>query len=95
MMLVDGLREDFVSFGDPQKITNAEHNFLKDNEDGAYKGKKISIFQELKASEPENTVLMPLRAEMPTVTTVRVKSIMTGSISSFFETKEEFSNELV
>jgi hypothetical protein len=49
----------------------------------------------LAEDEAENAILVPLSAEMPTVTTVRIKSIMTGSISSFFETKEDFSSSLV
>jgi hypothetical protein len=36
---------------------------------------------------------MPLEAEMPTVTTVRIKAIMTGALSSFFETRESFAHD--
>lgn len=44
---------------------------------------------------PENAVLLPMEAELPTVTTVRLKAIMTGALSSFYETKEDFASELV
>ena len=32
---------------------------------------------------------------MPTVTTVRIRAIMTGALSSFFETKEDFASEKI
>ena len=43
--------------------------------------------------EPENAILLPMESEMPTVTTVRIKAIMTGGLSSFFETKEDFAHD--
>lgn len=64
-------------------------------EDSVYKGKKIEIFQKLMQNEPENAILLPMEAEMPTVTTVRIKAIMTGALSSFFETKEDFAHDEV
>jgi len=36
-----------------------------------------------------------MEADMPTVTTVRIKAIMTGALSSFFETKEDFAKDEV
>ena len=45
--------------------------------------------------EPENTILMSMQAEVPTVTTARIKSIITGALSSFFEVKEDFAHDLV
>lgn len=45
--------------------------------------------------EPENTILLPMATDLPTVTTVKVKSIMTGSMSSFFETKEDFASDVI
>lgn len=45
--------------------------------------------------EPYNSLLMPLESELPTVTTVKLKTIMTGGMSSFFETKEDFAHEMV
>jgi phosphatidylinositol glycan class O len=38
---------------------------------------------------------MPMEAELPTVTTVRIKALMTGALSSFFETKEDFASEKI
>ena len=38
---------------------------------------------------------MPLESELPTVTTVKIKTIMTGGMSSFFETREDFAHDLV
>lgn len=43
--------------------------------------------------EPENAILLPMSSELPTVTTVRIKAIITGALSSFFENLEEFANE--
>lgn len=45
--------------------------------------------------EPQNTLLMPLESELPTVTTVKIKTIMTGAMSSFFETREDFAHDLL
>ena len=42
--------------------------------------------------QPENAVLLPMEADLPTVTTVRIRAIMTGALSSFFETKEDFAS---
>lgn len=64
-------------------------------EDSVYKGKKIELFQKMIENEPENAILLPMEAEMPTVTTVRIKAIMTGALSSFFETKEDFAHDEV
>jgi phosphatidylinositol glycan class O len=96
MMLVDALREDFVQFekdGD-DTVQRNPHHFLN-VADSVYKGKKIELFQKLIKNEPENSILLPMEAEMPTVTTVRIKAIMTGALSSFFETKEDFAHDEV
>ena len=53
----------------------------------------MKILAELMSTEPENALLLPLESEMPTVTSVRIKSIMTGSLSTFFETKEDFQHD--
>ena len=45
--------------------------------------------------EPYNAILLPMEADMPTVTTVRIKALMTGALSSFFETKEDFSKDII
>ena len=60
-----------------------------------YKGKKLQLFQDLMIRESENSVLMPLESEQPTVTTVKIKTIMTGGMSTFFETKEDFAKNLI
>ena len=94
MMLVDALREDFVEFMGSAKVTKQDikkaHNFLKDT---TYKGPKIETFANLMEDEPENAILLPMESEMPTVTTVRIKAIMTGSMSSVLETREEFAHD--
>ena len=46
-------------------------------------------------NQSENSILMPLESEQPTVTTVKIKTIMTGGMSTFFETKEEFAKDLI
>ena len=53
----------------------------------------MQVFNNLVIDEPENAILLPMSAELPTVTTVRIKAIMTGALASFFETKEDFANE--
>ena len=50
----------------------------------------MDVFANLMDEQPENAILLPMEAEMPTVTTVRVKSIMTGAMSSVIETAESF-----
>jgi predicted AlkP superfamily pyrophosphatase or phosphodiesterase len=42
--------------------------------------------------KPENTLLFPLASEMPTVTSVRVKGMLTGALSAFFEMSENFGS---
>lgn len=103
-MLVDALREDFVEFNDEsndikkdlssKKMKRKAHHFL-DNSKTLYKGRKMDVFSNLMEEQPENAILLPMEAEMPTVTTVRVKSIMTGSMSSVIETGEFFMHESV
>lgn len=60
-----------------------------------YRGDKITLFKELKEQYPHNTVLLPMESAVPTVTSVRIKSVLNGGLSTFFETSEEFtSNEV-
>lgn len=97
MMLVDALREDFVHF---EKEKDAEAKSFKgvkflEDERSLYRGKQIELFSRLAKEQPENAILLPMEAAMPTVTTVRIKAIMTGAISSFFETKEDFASESI
>ena len=42
--------------------------------------------------EPEKTILLPLASEMPTVTSVRVKGMLTGALNAFFEISENFGS---
>jgi phosphatidylinositol glycan class O len=55
----------------------------------------MDVFTNLMLDEPENAILMPMESEMPTVTTVRIKAIMTGALSTFFETKEDFAHDQI
>ena len=103
MLLLDALREDFVEF-DPEHSTHIQksrdskilrkkaHTYL-DLDKSVYKGHKMQIFNDLMIDEPENAILLPMSSELPTVTTVRIKAIITGALSSFFENLEEFANE--
>lgn len=88
MLLVDALREDFVEMGPDQK------QYLEGVTD-PYEGTKISCFHELSVMEPMNTIFLPLVSEMPTVTAVRVKSLLTGALNSYFEIKDNFDSGLV
>jgi len=46
-------------------------------------------------NEPKNTVLMPMASEMPTITTVRIKSVLSGTLSPFIDTGEQFAEEAI
>jgi hypothetical protein len=46
----------------------------------------MDVFSTLIEEQPENAILLPMESEMPTVTTVRIKSIMTGAMSSLIDT---------
>jgi hypothetical protein len=59
-----------------------------DPKKSVYKGKKMDVFLNLVEDEPTNSILLPMESEMPTVTTVRIKAIMSGSMSSVLETRE-------
>lgn len=65
------------------------------NRHGAYSGKKLSLFNHLKRIQPENALLFPFKSEMPTVTTVRIKGMLSGGLSTFFETSSEFGGKEV
>lgn len=84
LLLADALREDFVEFD-----TNM-HRYLDLNRHGAYNGKRLNLFRDMKRMYPERTLFYPFKSEMPTVTTVRVRGMLSGSISTFFETTSEF-----
>ena len=89
LLLADALREDFVEF-DTNTFT-----YLDPNRHGAYKGKKISLFKDAKKMHPDNALLFPFKSEMPTVTTVRIKGMLSGGLSTFFETSSEFGTSEV
>ena len=55
----------------------------------------MDVFTNLMLDEPQNAILLPMESEMPTVTTVRIKAIMTGALSTFFETKEDFAHDVI
>jgi predicted AlkP superfamily pyrophosphatase or phosphodiesterase len=84
LLLADALREDFVEFDTNMK------RYLDLERYGAYKGKRLRLFRESKRMHPQNTLFFPFKSEMPTVTSVRVKGMLSGSISTFFETTTEF-----
>ena len=61
-----------------------------------FKGEKLSLFKNLREQSPQNSFLAPLESASPTVTSVRIKSVLNGGLSTFFETSEEFvSHEVV
>ena len=84
LMLFDALREDFVEFD------SDTHTYLDPGASYAYTGKKVELFKKLKEEQPDNTVLLPCMAEFPTITKVRVKSLLSGSLSTFFSVSDEF-----
>jgi len=50
----------------------------------------------MREENPRNSFLVPLESSNPTVTSVRIKSVLNGGLSTFFETTEEFvSPEIV
>lgn len=79
------MREDFIDWGKD----DVKHAI--DHEAGyAYHGEKFKIFKKLREKYPDRTYLMPASSAMPTITVVRVKNVITGGISSLFETTSEF-----
>ena len=81
LLLADALREDFVEFDL--------------NRHGAYSGTRIKLFKTAREMHPENVLLFPFKSQMPTVTTVRIKGMLSGGLSTFFETSSEFGSEEV
>jgi predicted AlkP superfamily pyrophosphatase or phosphodiesterase len=84
LLLFDALREDFVEFDD------GVERYLPLDRVGAYTGRRIKLFKESRTHAPDHSLLFPFKSEMPTVTTVRIKGMLTGGITNFFETSEEF-----
>jgi phosphatidylinositol glycan class O len=91
MLLVDGLREDFIDFGPEPGVKLV----IDPEEPDAYKSDKFQIFRRLKEQYPERTFLYPGESAMPTITVIRVKSTITGGISTLFETTLEFVQDEV
>ena len=61
-----------------------------------FKGKKLGLFKHLREQSPKSSFLAPLESSNPTVTSVRIKSVLNGGLSTFFETTEEFvSSEVI
>lgn len=81
-MLFDAMREDFIDWPAESQL------FLENNATYSYTGQKITIFNELARTKPQNTLMFPLRSEMPTVTTVRIKAFLSGIITTVFEFTE-------
>jgi predicted AlkP superfamily pyrophosphatase or phosphodiesterase len=92
MMLFDALREDFVEWPEESK----KHlRLTPDKHQDFFKGDKVTLFKDLYHEHPERTVLLPMESAMPTVTAVRIKSILNGGLSTFFETTNEFMTTAV
>jgi phosphatidylinositol glycan class O len=83
-MLVDALREDFVEFDD------SANTRIKADMPDHYKGQKIKLFKQLQEISPGHSILLPMESATPTVTSVRIKSVLNGGLSTFFETTDEF-----
>jgi len=81
-MLFDAMREDFLEWPDHTSL------YLEKEASYAYKGKKLTLFNDLVKNQPENTLMFPLRSEMPTVTVVRIKGFLSGIINTVFEFTE-------
>ena len=110
LVLVDALREDFVELGCPSSKDDNTNNYMcgvgADNETleayryldpkrSRYKNRKMKLFSKLAHEEPDNAFLAPMRSEMPTVTAIRVKSLMTGALNSYIEVKDNFGGSAV
>ena len=89
LMLFDALREDFVEFD------SETHTYLDSEAAYAYKGQKVQLFKNLKEENPDNAILLPCYAEFPTITKSRVKSLLSGSLSTFFSISDEFIDKEV
>jgi predicted AlkP superfamily pyrophosphatase or phosphodiesterase len=83
-MLVDALREDFVEFDE------SANTRIKADMPDHYKGQKLTLFKQLQEVHPGHSILLPMESAVPTVTSVRIKSILNGGLSTFFETTDEF-----
>jgi predicted AlkP superfamily pyrophosphatase or phosphodiesterase len=50
----------------------------------------MTLFKDLQEAHPSQTVLLPMQSAVPTVTSVRIKSVLGGGLSTFFESTNEF-----
>ena len=92
MFLVDALREDYVELD----ATALKHAYLTPDMPTNFQGQRLSLFKRMREENPRNSFLVPLESSNPTVTSVRIKSVLNGGLSTFFETTEEFvSSEIV
>ena len=82
LLLVDGIREDFVAMPFEYRIPSSAYS---------YKGKTLSLFNEKMVQEPDNTRLFSLRTNTPTFTSHRVKGIATGTLPTFLDFGENAS----
>ena len=81
-VLFDALREDYIEWpNDEQPNLDPEAGY-------AYKQEKLKLFRKLAEEQPDKTLLMPLRSEMPTVTVVRIKTYFSGVLGSVFDLVE-------
>ena len=85
--MIDALREDFVEMPNDERYLEIKES--------VYKGARIRLFNDKMIEEPQNTIFLPLESEMPTVTMMRVKGMMTGGLSAYMEISENFGSDLV
>ena len=86
MLLVDALREDFVAFDESSKHLRT----IPEDTPERHRGDQLQVFKKLKEEQPHNTWIFPMTSASPTVTSARVKNLMNGGLSTFFEVTEEF-----
>jgi predicted AlkP superfamily pyrophosphatase or phosphodiesterase len=91
VILVDAFREDFFEIDD----NNLESKMYLDHKNSNYLGKKIKLFNELMTKEPNNTIILPFATEIPTVTAVRVRCLLTGALNAYIEVTENFYAEKI
>ncbi|TNV84606.1 hypothetical protein FGO68_gene1923 [Halteria grandinella] len=90
MLLVDALREDFVEMDESLiPVQYLDHN------NSIYTRRRIQLFNDLLKEQPENTILAPMKVEMPTVTAIRIQGTMTGALNSYIEIKDNFGSQTI
>lgn len=80
LLVIDAFRFDF-----------AYYNTSLDNENKKNYLNEFTIFHELLTERPNNTYLFKAYADPPTVTSQRIKSIVTGSIPSFIDVTKNYN----